>query len=246
MAVSFRAVGAYVNGTGALTPVIPAGTVAGDLMLCVHGMKPFSATTTMNNGWISIGSATDGTVTAGNDVGSMKAQIFYKVHTGTETNPTVTNTATNVNGAVILSFQNATGFWEFVGSGGGDATAGTGYSITTQSALAIAPGDFLIGNIALRSDASTIGAITITGAGLTISATTNAPTTNLTTISGGDMAMAVAYANVTAGTATTTLTLSSTLSGSQTGSSFIARIREVEAPVGGYNDPFGMMGFFGI
>ena len=246
MAVSFRAVGAYVNGTGNLTPVIPAGTVAGDLMLCVHGMKPFSATTTMNNSWVSIGFATDGTVAAGNDTGSMKAQIFYKVHTGTESNPTIANTATNVNGAVIISFQNATGFWDFVGSGGGDGTTGTGYSITTAASLAVQSGDFLIGNIALRSDASTIGAITITGTGLTIGSFTKSPATDLLTTAGGDMRMSVGYSQVTAGTATTTLTLASTLGGSQTGSSFIARIREATEPVGGYYDPFGMMGLFGV
>ncbi len=246
MAVSFKAVGNSIQGTGALTPVIPAGTVAGDIMLCVHGMKPFSATTTMNNSWVSIGFATDGTVAAGIDVGSMKAQIFYKVHTGTETNPTATSTATNVAAAVILTFQNATGFWNIVGSGGGDATAGTGYSITTASALDLTVGDFLIGNIALRSDASTIGVSTITGTGLTISASTKRPATDISTTSGGDMAMSVQYASITAGTATTTLTLASTLSGSQTGSSFIARIREATAPVGGYSDPFGMMGLFGV
>ena len=245
MAVSFRAVGAYVNGTGNLTPAIPAGTLAGDIMLCVIGTKPYNGVNTMDNDWLSLGFATDGTVAAGNDVGSMKAEIFYKVHTGTEANPTITNATNNVSGAVIISFQNATGSWDFVGSGGGDGTAGTAYSITTTSSLDIEPGDFLIGNIALRSDASTIGAITITGSGLTISAFTKSPATDLSTTAGGDMRMSTGYAQVTAGTNTTTLTLSSTLSGSQTGSSFIVRIREAVSaftPV----DPFGMMGFFGI
>ncbi len=246
MAVSFRAVGAYVNGIANLTPVIPSGTVSGDIMLCVIGTKPFNGVNSMDNSWISLGTATDGTVAAGNDVGSMQAEIFYKIHTGTEANPTITNATNNVSAAVIISFQNATGFWDFVGSGGGDGTAGTGYSITTQSSLDLASGDFLIGNIALRSDASTIGTITITGTGLTIGAFTKSPATDLSTISGGDMRMSVGYAQVTAGTATTTLTLASTLSGSQTGSSFIARIREVAAPVGGYSDPFGMMGLFGV
>ncbi len=246
MAVSFRAVGAYVNGIANLTPVIPSGTVSGDIMLCVIGTKPFNGVNSMDNSWISLGTATDGTVAAGNDVGSMQAEIFYKIHTGTEANPTITNATNNVSAAVIISFQNATGFWDFVGSGGGDGTAGTGYSITTQSSLDLASGDFLIGNIALRSDASTIGTITITGTGLTIGAFTKSPATDLSTTAGGDMRMSVGYSQVTAGTATTTLTLASTLSGSQTGSSFIARIREVAAPVGGYSDPFGMMGLFGV
>jgi hypothetical protein len=246
MAISIRATGAYVNGTAALTPVIPAGTVAGDIMLCLHGMKPFSATSTINNSWISLGFATNGTVAAGNDVGSMKAQIFYKVHTGTETNPTVTNTANNVSGAVILSFQNDTGSdWGIVGSGGGDATANTTYSATTTSALDVATLDYLIGMIALRSDASTISSRVISGSGITVSILTVAPGTDLSTTAGGDMRMSSMYGIVTGGASTTTLTMTATLSGSQTGSSFIARIREVPAsfiPV----DPFGMTGFFGI
>lgn len=246
MAISFRAVGAYVNGTANLTPAIPAGTVAGDIMLCAVGTKPWDGVNTMNNDWVSLGFATDGTVAAGNDVGSMKAEIFYKIHTGTESNPTVTNATNNVSGAVIISFQkDPLKDWDFVGSGGGDGTANTSYSITTQDALDLATGDFLVGMIALRSDASTIGAITISGTSLTISAFTKSPATDLSTTAGGDMRMSNGYAEITAGTNTTTLTMSSTLSGNQTGSSFIVRLREIE-PVATAFDPFGMLGFFGI
>lgn len=313
MAISFRAVGAYAEGTANLTPAIPAGTVAGDIMLCAVGTKPFNGVNTMNNNWVSLGFATDGTVAAGNDVGSMKAEIFYKIHTGTEANPTVTNATNNVSGAVIISFQkDPLKDWyigaprgiagEFVnytitnndevdrfvtytpwdgetiilispsetlniisstypiagtginivtgdlaiGIGGGDNTANTSYSVTTTNGIDFQTGDFLVGMIALRSDASTIGAITLSGTSLTISTFTKSPATDLSTISGGDMRMSTGYADVTSGTNTTTLTMSSTLSGSQTGSSFIVRLREVDPPVGGYTDPFGMLGIFGI
>jgi hypothetical protein len=317
MAVSFRAVGAYVNGTANLTPAIPAGTVAGDVMLCVIGTKPFNGVNTMPVGWVSLGFATNGTVNAGNDVGSMKAEIFYKIHTGTESNPTVVNATNNVSGAVIISFQKdplkvwllgqplglpnecvtyritntsegagsfsveytlcdgtpETTFYSIgttvnvcsrtfpivvnvdttietigycVGAGGGDDTANTTYSINTTTIIDYAPGDFLVGNIALRSDASTIGTITITGSGLTVSSFTKSPGTDLSTTAGGDMRMSVGRASITAGTSGTTLTMSSTLSGSQTGSSFIVRLRDVDAPFGTLYDPFGMMGFFGI
>jgi hypothetical protein len=314
MAVSFRAVGTYVNGTANLTPVIPTGTVAGDIMLCAVGTKPFNGVNTMPAGWVSLGFATNGTVAAGNDVGSMKAEIFYKIHTGTESNPTVTNTTNNVSGAVIISFQKdplknwyvgapfgiAGEFVNYsitnndevnqfvtytawngetfnlivpsqtinvvsstyplagatvsivtgdlcVGIGGGDDTANTSYSATTNDGIDFQSGDFLVGMIALRSDASTIGTVAISGAGLTISAFTKSPIVDLTTTAGGDMRMSVGRASITAGSASTVLTISATLSGSQTGSSFIVRLRDVDPLAGvGYYDPFGMMGIFGI
>lgn len=315
MPVSFRAAGTYISGTGALVPAIPAGTVAGDIMLCFIGTKPFDGINLMGlTGWQSLGSATDGTVAAGNDVGSMKSEVFYKIHTGTESSPTVTNDTNNVSAAVILSFQkdplknwyigNPLGTagefvsyritnndevdqfvtytaWDgetivlvspletiivasstyplaaatvniiplqlAVGIGGGDNTADTSYSVTTTEGIDFQPGDFLAGMIALRSDASTIGTITIAGVGLTISAFTKSPATDHSTTAGGDMRMSVGRASITAGSASTRLTMSSTLSGAQTGSSFIVRLREVDPPAGaGYYDPFGMMGIFGI
>lgn len=251
MPLGIGTVGAYVNGTGNLTPGLPnsESNVNDLMMICSVGTKPFNGVNTMNNAWQSVGFATDGTVAAGTDVGSMKAEMFYKIRARSgETAPTVTNVSNNVSGAVIAQFtKDQSKNWEVIGSGGGDNTANTTYSTTTVSALDLRPGDFLVAMIALRSDASTIGTVTITGSGLTISAFTKLPETDLSTTAGGDMRMSNGYCLITAGTNVTTLTISSTLSGSQTGSSFIVRLREVDPPAGGnYYDPFGMMGIFGI
>lgn len=245
MAISIRATGAYVNGTANLTPVIPAGAVAGDMMICAVATKPYNGVNSMSSGWVSIGSATDGTVASGIDVGSVKTELFYKEHTGTESNPTVTNASNSVSGAVIIVFQKASDKnWDVpVGSGGGDATAGTGFSVSTGS-IAMTSGDMLVAYAGIRSDAGTQSSISMTAVTVTIGAFTESPTTDLATTSGDDMAMSGGYAAVTAGTATESVTYTSTLAASHTGSAFVSRLREVDIPAG--SDPLGRMGFFGL
>jgi hypothetical protein len=233
--------GAYTSGTANLTPAIPAGLSAGDMMLCFYGTKPYNDSPTINNSWTDLGSATDGTTAAGNDVGSMQIRVFYKIHTGSETDPTITNSTNNVSGAVITGFRKSASMaWATpVGSGGGDATAGTGFSVTIASNPGITSGDWLAAYAAIRSDAGTQSGIGITEPSLSFGSFTEDPATDLATISGGDMAMSGGYVNVTAGTATVAPTYSSTLAANHTGSAFIVRLREV-APPTALKDMIGM------
>src|SRR3989344_859381 len=231
-AVSIRSAGAYVSGISNLTPIIPASAATGDIMLLIYGTKPYNDAPTVTAGWTSIGFATDGTIAAGNDVGSMQTRIYYKEHIGSETNPTVTNTTNSVSGAVIIAFQKgASEVWETpVGAGGGDATAGTGFSVTTSVNPGITAGDMLVGYAAIRSDAGTQSAIAITATGLTVGAFTESPSADLATNSGGDMAMSGGYRLVTAGTASDAPVYASTLATSHTGSAFIVRLRATTPP----------------
>ena len=229
MAVSLRAVGTYTSGTANLTPGIPAGAVTGDMMLCFYGTKPYSDAPTINQSWNNYGSATDGTVAAGVDVGSMQIRVFWKQHTGSETNPTVTNATNNVSGCVIIVFQNATNSWEIAGAGGGDNTAGSGFSVTASSNPGITAGDMLVAYAALRSDAATQSAIGVTATSATIAAFTESPAADLVTTAGGDMAMSGGYAACTAGTATAAPVYASTLAAAHTGSAYIMRLREAAA-----------------
>jgi len=226
-AATWKSTGTYVSGNGGtLTPAIPTAA-SGDMMIMSVGAKPYNGAITVNNGWVSIGSATDGTVAAAADVGSMKTEFFYKIHTGTETNPTVTLTSPSVNGAVIIVFQKgASDVWETpVGSGGGDATAGTGFSVTASANPGITSGDMLVGYAAIRSDAGTQSAIGITATGATVGAFTEAPAADLATTAGSDMAMSGGYRSVTAGTASAAPVYASTLAAAHTGSAFIVRLR---------------------
>lgn len=247
MAVTVKLIGAAIAGTANIIPVIPTGAAAGDMMLCFVGTKPYNGVNTMPTGWLSLGSATDGTVAAGVDTGSMKAEIFWKEHTGTESNPTVTNASNNVSAARIVVYQkDAAASWVTpVGSGGGDGTAGTAFSITTTGSLALQADDLIPWCMVLRTDLVQPSNVSITGTGLTINASP-AGIELYSTTAGGDMAMHQSFeAFVVSGTATTTLTLAATLDTAHTGSVFIARLREQASaftPV----DPMGMMGFFGL
>jgi len=247
MAIGFRATGTYTAAAGNITPAIPAGAVAGDLMILFYGCKPFSGAPTINNAWNNGGAATDGTVAAGIDVGSMQARIFWKIHTGTETNPTVTNAGVNVGSGVIVVFsKDALLFWDLAFGGGGDNTAGTGFSATTP-AIDLAVNDWVASVITTRSDAGTIGDVTPTASGMTFGAFNSQPAVGFTTTTGGDMSARSGYNIAILGTATAAVTVTTTLGAAHTGSMFLVRMREsATAPVSGGFDPFGMMGFFGI
>ena len=247
MAIGFRATGAWTAAAGNITATIPAGAVAGDLMVMFYGGKPFNSAPTINQSWNNGGAATDGTVAAGNDVGSMQSRIFWKIHTGTETNPTVTNGTANVYSAVIVVFsKDPLLFWDLAFGGGGDATAGTGFSVTTPN-IDLATNDWVASFMSIRSDAGTVGTFTTTATGITFGGFQSQPSAGFTTTTGGDMAARSGYNIITAGTATTAVTVAATLGAAHTGSMYLVRMREsATEPVTGGFAPFGMMGFFGL
>lgn len=251
MAIGFRATGAWVATTANQTVTIPVGTVAGDLMVMFYGTKPFNDVPTIDQGWTDAGAATDGTVAAGIDVGSMQARIFWKIHTGTEANPTVTNATNNVSSVVIVSFsKDPLKDWSLAFGGGGDATADTSFSATTPSfgplVGGLATNDWVASFITTRSDAGTIGTFTTTATGMTIGAFVSQPTAGFITTSGGDMSARSGYNTITAGTSNNAITVAATLGAAHTGSMFLVRMREVDPPAATSYDPFGMLGFFGL
>lgn len=246
MAIGFRATGAWLDSTANLTVAIPAGTVAGDLMVLFYGTKPFNDVPTINQNWIDAGAATDGTVAAGIDVGSMQARIFYKIHTGTETNPIVTNATNNISSGVIVTFsKDPAKDWDLAFGGGGDNTAGTGFSATTSN-ISLDVNDWVASFITTRSDAGTVGTFTTTASGITFGAFNSQPATGFTTTGGGDMSARSGYNIVTAGTTIAPITVAATLGAAHTGSMFLVRMREVDPPLAESFDPMGMMGFFGL
>lgn len=248
MAIGFRATGAWLATTGNSAFTIPAGTVAGDLMVMFYGTKPYNDVPTIDQGWTDAGAATDGTVAAGIDVGSMQARIFWKIHTGTETNPTVTNATNNVSSAVIVSFsKDPAKDWDLAFGGGGDNTAGTGFSATTGNTFVLAVDDWVASFITTRSDAGTIGTFTPTSAGVSFGAFVSQPAAGFTTTSGGDMSARSGYNTVTSSVGGAgVVAVAATLGAAHTGSMYLVRMREVDPPLAESYDPFGMLGFFGM
>lgn len=251
MAISIRATGTYASGgaVGSITPAIPAGATAGDMMLCFVANKEYDGTQTINQSWVTIGTATDGTVQSGTDVGSVRVTAFYKIHTGTETNPTVTGGDNESVGGVIIVFQKAAGvFWSIpVGAGGGDTTAGTGFSVTASTNFGITTNDMVIGYAGIRSDSGTQSAISITATGVTMGTFTESPTNDLVNTAGDQMAMSGGYVLASSGTSSAAPVYASTLAASHTGTAFMVRLRESATdPFAPSIDPFGRFGFFGI
>lgn len=243
MAIGFRSTGAWTAAAGNITATIPAGAVEGDLMILFYGGKPFNSNPTINQNWTSAGSATNGTTGSGGDTGSMQARIFWKIHTGTETNPTVTNGTADVYSAVIVVFsKDAARFWNLSFGGGGDATVGTDFSTTTTNVMSLTTNDWVAAFGVTRSDAGTFGNLGISATGMGFGAFNGQPTAGFVTTTGGDMSARSGYFIATSGESDTTVTITSTLGASHTGTTFLVRMREVETP--GF-DPIGSMGFFG-
>jgi hypothetical protein len=244
MAIGFRSTGAWTSTTNnSFTLTIPAGAVAGDLMVAFVGGKPYNSVVTINQNWINGGGATNGTTGAGGDTGSMQARIFWKIHTGTETNPTVSVTNNNVFSGVIVVFsKDAARFWNLSLGGGGDDTANTAFSTTTTNVMSLTTNDWVAAFGVTRSDAGTFGNLGISATGMGFGAFNGQPAAGFVTTNGGDMSARSGYFTATSGESDTTVTITSTLGASHTGSMFLVRMREVETP--GF-DPMGSMGFFG-
>lgn len=242
MAIALRANGTWIDSTANVIPVIPTGAVAGDIMICSYGTKPYSDAPTINNGWTLIGSATDGTVAAGIDVGSMKTVMWYKIHTGTETNPTITNTTNSVSSARIDVYSCTSGVWVTpVGSGGGDATAGTGFLATITDVGWIA-NDCCVIAASFRSDSAIIGGSILfgkVGGTGSISTTDISAITSYTTTTGQDMGMYADAFIINSFTATgySSLNVNGTLNTAHTGSVYVVRLRENSPPTVVLNTP---------
>jgi trimeric autotransporter adhesin len=225
--ISLRASSAWVNGAANITPTIPAGAAAGDMMLCVVSSKPFNEAHSMPAGWTSIGSAVNGSVAAGVDVGSMKTEVFWKQHSGTEANPLVTCPTNNVSGAMIIAFQKAASEqWATpAGAGGGDTSAGTGFSVTVASDPGVTAGDMCVAAIGVRSDAGVITVPTFTTTGITYGTAVESPAAALATTTGGDMAADCVHRLATAGTSSAAPVITATLAAAHTGSAYFVRLR---------------------
>jgi hypothetical protein len=233
MAITHVGTSAPVFGANDITPSLAGlGAQAGDMMLLVVGGKPYNAGFggSMAPGWnTGLGPFTDGTVAAGTDIGSMQIRGWWKEHDGSEADPLVDEGSPtwNIMGALIMVFRKGAGeVWETpVAVGGGDSSAGTGFSVTAGSNPGVIAGDVCITAGAFRSDAATPCSNhldpTQTGVAFTH---THDPATDPETTSGGDMGMCVTRSTVS-GTGTAAPVLAATLAASHTGSAIFIRLR---------------------
>jgi len=229
MAISQRAEGTWADSNATTqTVTIPGGYSAGDMMVCFWSVKPFSASPTIDQSWGTVGSKADGSAANGNGIGSVLTGAFYKVATsGTETNPVITWGTTSAPGAaVIVIFQKGAGeSWITpVGSGGGDTTADTSKSMTTDTDPGIVSGDMVLMNMGIR-DNCVMTVPTFTTTGVTYAAVVEYPAGALSSLTSNDIAADGCFRLATAGTSSAATAITATLDTNETGSAWITRLR---------------------
>jgi hypothetical protein len=231
VAISHRSTSAATFAAGDLDAMTLPTSSAGDMMLLLYGGKPFDTTFTDPTNWNPLSGFTDGIVAAGNGTGSMQVKAWWKEHTGSEGTVTLAASGENVQCAIFMVFQKgADDTWDTpVIAGGGDATAGTGFSVTAGADPGITTGDACVSFAAFRDDTATpcSSHITPTATGVTFT-NTHDPATDPESTLGGDMGMCVTRSTVS-GTASTAPVLAATLAAAHTGSAAIVRLRVTAA-----------------
>ncbi|MFZ2540710.1 MAG: hypothetical protein WAW75_02930 [Gallionella sp.] len=227
MSIYLRGAGGWAAGQTSIATSIPAGTVAGDMMLLFIGGKQYDETITDPSGWtlLSAGSGANGTVAMGLDTGSVVWKVYYREFVAGDTGPTIT-TDGNVNIALIKSYKKTKATWVTpVAAKGSDTSSGTSLSMTMDADVGIIAGDMICHFACKPSDAGTMTVPTITATSATFGTVLNLPVTNASTLLGNDFGGASSEALCTAGTATAAAVCGWTIT-ANTGGGCIVRLRE--------------------
>lgn len=228
MAISQRAAGSWAASNATTqTVTIPVGSTAGDMMVMHFARKPFSGTTpTVNQGWTVVGTHADGSVANGDGVGSVLGGIAYKIHTGSESNPTITWGTTAAPGiAVIVTFQKGAGeTWDTPVSIFGNVNNSTSINVTLGSDPGVTAGDMAIAGFYTR-DNSTITTPQLTQTGITYGTRTEFPATAIATTTSNDMAGDSVYRIASSGTSSAAPVLTASQSAAETGVLSFTRLR---------------------
>lgn len=150
MAVTFVNAGAFASGTGNITPALPAGCVADDILLLYveTANQPVAAPA----GWTSVVAAS-GFGTAGGTTATI-LQGFWKRHSGTESDPTIVDTGDHQL-AVILAYRgvvNSGNPWDATPVATSSSTANTG--VTFPAVTTVTAGCLIVGAVANVSAAN--------------------------------------------------------------------------------------------
>jgi hypothetical protein len=244
MAISNRAAGTWAatNSSTALSVSIPAAATTGDMMLLLVHWK-FAATTDYldtPSGWTLAGSSDNGTSTSTNGGGSVRSAIYYKQHSGSESNPSLqwrasggAAKAPSPGAAVIVVFQkDASESWTASASTDGEDTdGGTSYSATMAANPGITAGDMCIATTGI-SDNYTMTVPTFTATGVTFGTVAEYPATALSSSTGNDIACDACYRLASSGTASAAPVVTHTLATGEPGNTQFIRLRVVPTVTG--------------
>lgn len=224
LAMTAAAVAAYSTAGG--TSVAPAYPtyLAGDTLVLVLGQKPATAGgggVTTPSGWTLSQVKVDGGgygTTLGADTGNTSLYMFTKVATGSESGTlTVALSNNSVTWAVMLCVNSDASLPIGVsGCKGEDTTAGN-VSATLSPSMSLEAGDLCIWAMCIPTDVTTpaqFSAHAISSTGATF--TSVVEVTEPDSANGNDIGGFIAYSSVSAGTSTTTPTITATAGGTTT------------------------------
>ena len=221
------------NGSS-VTSTMPAGYAVGDLLLCVVGTKPDTATAVINTaGWTLAGSAVGGGGTTGVDAGPTRVMAYYKVATSaSETAPVATLSGNSVSWIQTSAIRATSGQYTVAAVGGADSTTGTAVSILCGSNPDIAAGDLCFIAMCDPTDIShTYASVGVSATGVTAwgaSTVVSQPRSSV----GNDIGGFTAWLMANTGSSTGAPTITATASGTTTnvrGPGILVRVRETVA-----------------
>lgn len=234
MAISFVSAGSLAQHTDTVTAAYSTGATAGRLaILQVVSGHPNDSIPSTPSGWTPAGSFSGGGGTFGLNTGPRRMTWFVRVLAGADAAPTTaipSGTAGSVICARIWILDRSAGTgWRWASTFGEDTTSGTAFSVTCQTALTWAAGDFALIGFGLPNQASAASAETITATGVTFAAVTH--TSDLGTSSGNGARNIQDSSSVTAGSGTQAPTVTATLSSASTGVAGVLRVREASSTI---------------
>lgn len=233
MTISLQAAGTIVAGTTSVAPAYPTGVASGRWAELKVITKPDTATIRTPTGWIPLGQAAGGAGTTGIDVGPMRAALFGKILSGSESG-TVTVTIDNGNSSqgVIDIYNSTVGFdvaAMIAGAWGADTASDTSWSAACGFGLNLGTGDLVVGLSACASNTSaTITSQALSATGATFGAVANARTGS--TNNGNDCLLETFDFPVSSGSSNVAPTYTATHGAANTGVTVMSRLRESATP----------------
>lgn len=231
VALSHIASSAWVSGIAAVTPSVPTGTAAGDLVVITLVSKyDDAALGDAPAGWTDVSAGVSNTgSSSGNDAGNMRARAFYRVWESGDTMPSLAPTPNNVSTTKATTYRVAAGK-QFGVSGtlaAGDQTASP-WVLNSGINLGVTAGDLMQVDIVANGDVIVFGTLTTTTTGVTFSAaTTN--TVDTSTASGTDLEMRSVRYTASSGTSSGATNASQVITSGSTNTRIIGlllRVRE--------------------
>jgi len=237
MAISFLASGTSTGAsTSPIAPDYPAGTAAGDYIICTAAIKYSTCGISTPSGFEYLADGQGGLGSDGSDMqGTVRVYAFGRVADGSESgtfNVARSGGTLSVMWARTATFRNATGLWDVVGgTTAADNSAGTSVSFTYDIDPGFVADDWGVTCWAVNTSAYTVSTHAMSAAGL--SGITSASPLSDAVVIGTKLRAGLTRHAIGSGTSSGVATYTHTASGNNsvapTGGSVLIRLREIPA-----------------